>query len=149
MFRPTERNGELVIAAILFGIGLFWVIGSRDMPQGEFSVPGPGFFPVWTGSLLCAVSAVLAFRVLRAKAVRIEIGHPFIWSTVLAIIALSIFLEGAGFLLVITLFVGFFLKMLAGLRWHACILWAVAASILAYCFFDLLLGIQLPSPRWF
>jgi hypothetical protein len=145
----TERGGELVIAGILFCIGLFWIIESRYMPRGEFSVPGPGFFPILLGVLMCLVSGALGVqRFLDRTSGQVKIGHPKIWSTIVAIIVLAVFFERLGSIVMIALFVAFLLKILSHLRWYACILWGIAAAISAYLFFDPLLGIQLPRARW-
>jgi putative tricarboxylic transport membrane protein len=145
----AERSGELVIAGILFCIGLFWIIESLLMPFGEYSVPGPGFFPIWLGVLLCIVSVTLGVqRFLDRDSVQVKIGDPKIWFTIIAVIVLAVFFERLGFILMITLFVAFFMNILSHSRWYACILWGIAAAISAYLFFDLLLGIQLPRGRW-
>lgn len=146
----TERSGELVISGILFCIGLYWMIESRVMPKGEFLVPGPGFFPVLLGALLCIVSLALGVQTFLNRTTRqVKIGHPYIWSTIIALIVVAVFFERLGFILMIALFVGFLLKILSSLRWMTCILWAIVGAVSAYLFFKLLLGIQIPSPRWF
>lgn len=151
MWRSTLRSGDLVISGLLFCIGLFAILMSRAMPKGEYSVPGPGLFPALLGILLCGVSLVFIVRLVLYKSAKkvVEIGHRYIWATTVAIILVSFFFERFGFILVITFFVGFLLKLLSGLRWIACILWAVVAAIAAYLFFNSLLGVQLPSARWF
>ena len=145
----TERSGELVIVGIIFGVGLLMILVSIAMPRGEFSVPGPGFFPTLVGVLLCSISFALGVQKFFNKtSQRVKIGHRSIWSTIIALIVVGVFFERLGFILVIALFLGFLLKILSNLRWIACILWAIAAAISAYLFFDLLLGIQLPSAHW-
>jgi len=151
IWKSTQRNGELVIAGIIFCIGLGGALMSRSMPKGEYMVPGPGLFPALLGTLLCVVSLAFIVRLALSKSDKkvVEVGHRYIWATTAAIILVSIFLERLGFILVITFFVGFLLKLLSNLGWIACILWAVAGAIAAYLFFDSLLGVQLPSARWF
>jgi hypothetical protein len=121
------------------------------MPHGEFSVPGPGFLPTLLGVLLCGVSLALGIRGLlhRTTTERIEIGHPYIWSAIVAICVLAFFLEPIGFIPTIALFVGFFLKTLSERGWVASIVLGTAAAICAYLFFNRLLGIYLPLGFWF
>jgi putative tricarboxylic transport membrane protein len=151
MWKLNERSGELVIAAIIFCIGLVGALMSRAMPKGEYSVPGPGLFPAVLGTLLCGVSVALIVRLVLYRGTKkvVDVGHRYIWATTASIILISLFLERFGFILAITIFVGFLLKLLSGLRWLACILWAVVSSIAAYLFFNTLLGVQLPSAQWF
>lgn len=146
----SERKGELVISGIMFCIGLFFILLSREMPHGNLNVPGPGFFPTLLGVLLCGSSFAICIRSFLYKTTnRIKIGHPCIWSTLMAIIVLAFFFERLGFILAITLFVAFLLKSIAHFRWIPCILWAVAAAISAYLLFDVVLGIELPRTPWF
>lgn len=121
------------------------------MPKGEFSVPGPGFFPTLLGILLCLTSLALAVQryLNKGSTQRVKIGHPYIWSTLLVIAVLSAFYEGLGFVITIGLFVGVLLKILSHLNWKHCLFWAIAAAVASYLFFSFLLGIQLPSARWF
>jgi hypothetical protein len=150
MFSPTERSGDLVIAGVLFCIGLIWIIGSLGMPRGEFAVPGPGFFPTMLGTLMCVASFALGLHTLLVKSTqRVRIGHPYIWSTIMAMLMVSIVFERLGFIATMALFVGFFLKLLSGLRWIPCTAFSIAAAVGAYLFFNLLLGIQLPFAHWF
>jgi hypothetical protein len=151
MWKSTERSGELVIFGIIFCMGLVGILLSRAMPKGEYSVPGPGFFPALLGIGLCGVTLCSIVRLVIRKTTEkgVEIGHRYIWATTVAIIGVSFLFERLGFILIMAIFVGFLLKLLSNLRWIACILWAVGAAIAAYLFFNSLLGVQLPSARWF
>ncbi len=148
-FHPTQRHGELAIAIILFMVGVVWLVGVLDMPKGEFSVPGPGFFPTLLGLALCVASTALAGKILAAKTTaRVSIGNWHIWSTGIALVVLALLFEPLGFVPSIALFMGFFLKRLGEMRWTTCILAATAAAGAAYWFFSHLLGVPLPPVRW-
>jgi hypothetical protein len=148
-FHPTQRSGELVTAILLFLTGVFWLVGVLDMPKGEFSVPGPGFFPSLLGVALCVASAVLAGKVLMAGTiVRVPIGNWHIWSTGIALGVLALLFEPLGFVPSVALFIGFFLKCLAEFRWTTCVLAATAAAGAVYWIFSHLLGVPLPPMAW-
>lgn len=148
-FHPSQRQGELAVAVLLFLIGLVWLAGVLDMPKGEFSVPGPGFFPTLLGVALCITSVALAGKVLATTPpARVPIGNWHIWSTGIALVVLALVFEPLGFVPSIALFVGFFLKRLGGVRWTTCVLAATAAAGAAYWFFSHLLGVPLPPVRW-
>jgi hypothetical protein len=148
-FHPLQRHGELAIAVILFLVGLVWLVGVLDMPKGEFSVPGPGFFPGLLGLALCVTSVALAGKVFATKTtLRVPVGNWHIWSTGIALVVLALLFEPLGFVPSIALFIAFFLRRLAEARWTTCILAATAAAGAAYWFFSHLLGVPLPPVRW-
>jgi hypothetical protein len=151
MWTSTERIGDLIISGLLLLIGLVCVVLSKAMPPGEFSVPGPGFFPTLLGILISIVSLALGIQSFFYKEAiqEVRVGNRHIWFTIVAIFVLAIFFERLGFILVITLFILFFLKTLSNLKWIICCLFAIAAAISAYAFFNFLLGVRLPSGSWF
>lgn len=145
----SQRTGELVAAGALFTIGLVWALGSLEMPRGEFSVPGPGFFPMFLSGGLCASALLIALNALRSRVTaRVRVGNASIWSTGIALLVVAVLFEPLGFIPAIALFVAFFLRLLSGFRWIPCILTALAAACVVYLFFGVLLGIPLPPVRW-
>jgi len=150
MATVREKTGDTVISGILFSIGLVAIFLSRFMPPGEFSVPGPGFFPTLLGTLLCMVSGIQAVRLVARKGGRsvVRIGHPHIWATLAALLGVAAFFETLGFVPVIALFVFFCLKTFSPLHWIACLVVAGAAAAGTFLFFNVLLGVQLPPVRW-
>ena len=150
MATVREKTGDMVTAGVLFAIGLAAILLSRLMPLGEFSVPGPGFFPTLLGILLCIVSGALAVRLMVKKGETsvVHIGHPHIWATLAALLGVAVFFERLGFIPVIALFVFFCLKTFSPLRWIACLLIAGVAAVGVFLFFNVLLGVQLPATRW-
>jgi len=150
MLRTTERIGDVVISGVLFSIGLFSILFSCWMPRIQSAVTGPGTFPMLLGILLCVVSLALGVYTLlhRENNKEVEIGHSVAWTIPLAIIVVGVFFERLGFMPMIALFVGFFLKIISNLGWIACLLFAAAAAISAYLFFDLLIGVPLPMGAW-
>jgi putative tricarboxylic transport membrane protein len=151
MATVREKTGDMATAGVLFVIGLAAILLSRLMPLGEFSVPGPGFFPTLLGSLLCIVSGILAVRLIVIKGENsvVRIGHPHIWATLAALLGVAVFFEPLGFIPVIALFIFFCLMTFSALRWIACLLIAVSAAAGVFLFFNVLLGVQLPAMRWF
>jgi hypothetical protein len=150
MAAVREKTGDMVISGILFSIGLVAILLSRLMPPGEFSVPGPGFFPTLLGTFLCIVSGAQAGRLVARKGSSdwVRIGHPRVWTTLAALLGIAVFFETLGFIPVMALFVFFCLKTFSPLRWIICLLIAGAAAAGAFLFFDTLLGVRLPPVRW-
>jgi hypothetical protein len=150
MINPTERTGNVIIIAALFGLGLFCVIASRMMPSGQFGEMGPGFFPGLLGAILVGISLVLGIQGLLGRATdkRVELGHRDAWSIIGATVFLAIIFKPIGFMPSIGLFVFFNLKLLSKLGWIKCIILSAAGAVSAYLFFDSLLGIPLPMGDW-
>jgi putative tricarboxylic transport membrane protein len=150
MINPTERTGNLVITAVLLGIGMFSVIASRLMPSGQFGEMGPGFFPGLLGGILVAISLLLGGQVLLNRSLinRVDFMHRNSWAIVGATILVAMLLKDLGFIPAIGLFIFFNLKLLSNMGWVRCILVSAAAAIGVYVFFDSLLGIPLPAGDW-
>jgi putative tricarboxylic transport membrane protein len=60
----TTRWGPLAGATGVLGIGVADVVGSLDLGYWRTG-PGPGFFPLWLGVLLCVLAVLWARQVLR------------------------------------------------------------------------------------
>jgi hypothetical protein len=150
MMNPTERTGNLIIIAVLFGIGLFCVIASRMMPGGQFGEMGPGFFPGLLGTILAGISLVLGIEAFFKDSAknRVRLAYRDGWSIVGATVLVAVMFKPLGFMPSIGLFVFFNLRLLSHLGWIKCILVSAAAAAAAYLLFDSLLGIQLPMGDW-
>ncbi len=150
MFSVAERVGSLLGVLALFAVGALWILEAQRMPPGEFSVPGPGFFPTLLATGLCLATAGLALQAWRGRTAEppVQVGHRYIWATLGAILALAFIFERAGFICSMTLFVGFLLRVLSPLRWFLLIPAAIAAAVAAYVFFGTVLGLRLPPTPW-
>ena len=150
IINPTQRTGNLLIIAVLFGIGMFSAIASRLMPGGQFGEVGPGFFPGLLGSILVVISLVLGGQVFLNRSLkdRVELKHHNSWTILGATILTAVTLSPLGFIPAIGLFIFFNLKILSNMGCVKCILVSAAAAIVAYIFFDSLLGIPLPAGDW-
>lgn len=64
---PTHAV-ELVVALLVFALGLTVLIGSWKLGSGWTSDgPGPGYFPFYIGLIMCVSGAGVAFQVLRKR----------------------------------------------------------------------------------
>jgi putative tricarboxylic transport membrane protein len=150
VFSVPERMGSLIAVLSLFALGALWILEAQRMPPGEFSVPGPGFFPTLLAACLCLATAGLGIQAWRGRTAEppVQVGHRYIWATLGAILALAFIFERVGFICSMTLFVGFLLRVLSPLRWSLLIPAAIAAAGAAYFFFGTMLGLRLPPTPW-
>jgi hypothetical protein len=75
------KRGNLIVAFILEGFGIWVIIDSYRMGLKSFSDPGPGLFPFYLGILLCLLSFPICINSLReyrkANVVKQEKGSEF------------------------------------------------------------------------
>ena len=142
----TEKTGDLVIAGILFCIGLFTIIYSAMMPSSQWEV-GPGFFPLIAGIFLCGVSLALGINntFIKSRVTnRVEMGNRQVWYIIVSVIIVGILFKKIGFIPLIALFIAFILKIFSNMGHRKCFILGVAGAISAFLIFDLLFVIRLP-----
>jgi len=62
----NPQRSHKIIAIFLFGLSLFYLLGSFRLKMGNLNNPGPGLIPMAIGFLLVAFTALHLFRVFRA-----------------------------------------------------------------------------------
>ena len=142
------RDGQDFWAGLMFVvIGLLVVYGSRHYDYGSAAKMGPGFFPMWLGSILAALGAIVSVRGLMFD------GDPvgkFNWKPlVLVLVSIALFgvaLQGLGF--VIAIFAMVFVSCLGGheFNFKEVLLLAVGLTIGSVAIFNY--GLQLQFPIW-
>ncbi len=63
----TDRK-DLAVGAVCLGLGLTLVATGLRFPSGVGGLPGPGFFPVAIGAVVCLLSAALLWQARRGGA---------------------------------------------------------------------------------
>ncbi len=149
MATPTRNNGDLISGAVLAGLGVFIIVEARRWDYLAPDGPGPGFFPIWYGIALVALSVLLVIVSMkrtdtdRGKPVDWhEVGRALIsWAVLTACIAL---LKVLGFVLsfsVLTVFI-------VSIMYRRPLLHGAAAAVLAsagfYLLFPVALNVTLP-----
>jgi putative tricarboxylic transport membrane protein len=115
--------------------------------------PGPGFFPLWYGSIMVVLSLVLvASAVLR----RAPQGEPVRWgevgramSTWAAFVACVALMQWIGFMPAFALLAWFVVAVMARRPQRVAIPIAVGFALLFYGIFDWGLDLTLPKSPWF
>ena len=147
-------NADAISAAVLAGVGGYIVLEARQWPYLAPEGPGPGFFPMWYGIALIALSLlVIAARLYRLARgedgtrrltvnEKREIFHALmVWIAFAASIAL---LKVLGFLLAFGLLTWFIVAIVYRRPWTVALAVAVATSLGFYLVFPLALGVALP-----
>jgi putative tricarboxylic transport membrane protein len=144
------RNGEVVSGAVLAALGAYVILEAREWEYLGPDGPGPGFFPLWYGIGLVALSLVLiAMNVRRAHAPAAEAQSGGRKSRALAawigLVACVALLKPLGFLVSFALFSLFLVRVLYGQPWAKSLAVAVGGALGFYLVFDVALNVSLPS----
>ena len=144
-----KKSGDLWSGVALALLGVYIVVQARQWDYMDPEGPGPGFFPLWYGLAILALSALLVASHLRRAPLR---DKPLEWRRigralgVWLALAVSVALFGVlGFVVSFALLTYFIAAvMYRKPAWTAA---AVAAATAAgfYLVFDLALGLGLPS----
>ena len=144
----SRNNGDLISGGVLAGLGVLIVLEARHWDYLAPEGPGPGFFPVWYGIAMIALSLGLVAVSLKQRAgsgepVRWgEVGRAlFAWAALTACLALIKVLGFAITLALLTLFI-------VCVMYRRPVFHGVAAGVLTsagfYLVFPLALNVELP-----
>lgn len=143
------RNGDVVSGAVLAGLGVFIIAESRGWQYLGVDGPGPGFFPIWYGIAMVALSVVLVATSLKQAAagaappiVR-ELGRVLAaWAGLAICVGL---LKVLGFLLAFGLFTFFLVAVMYRRPLVTAMAVSVGSALGFYLIFPLALNVALPT----
>ena len=140
------RAADFWSGLALGGLGAYIIVQASGWEYLGADGPGPGFFPLWYGIAIAALSAGLVVSSLRnASDERINwsgAGRAFgTWAALAAAVA---FLKVAGFLLCFAALTFFIVTVMYRRRVWVGAVTAAAASAAFYLVFALALGVALP-----
>jgi len=145
----TRRSGDLWSGAVLALLGIYIVVQARQWEYSSPEGPGPGFFPLWYGVALLALSALLVASRLRRSPRR---GDPVEWRrigralSVWLALAVSVALfKALGFVASFALLTYFIVAVMYGRPARIAAAVALATGLGFYLVFDLALGLALPA----
>jgi hypothetical protein len=139
----------MFVAGMLAVAGAFFVWQALLLDLGGIALPGPGFLPLFLGAILVLCAALIGIDCWRScGGEAVEFGHRDVLITVAALLLIPVIFEPLGAHITLALF-GVAILVLIG---RVAFLLAIAATGLgmAACwyFFDVLLGVQLPTGPW-
>ena len=147
--KKTDQCSGLILL-ILAG---FICCGSILLPYGNIHNPGPGFFPLWLGIILGALSIGLLLQSARRKeGVRVLgdiLPEKVRWQKVLwVLIALVLYgclMNIFGFLIVTFFLMAFLLRFIEPQPWKSVIGWTLVGSLGCYLVFEVWMKLRLPK----
>jgi len=141
------RRSGVCVAAMLAVVGLLFAWQSSLLDLGHIGLPGPGFFPLVLGVVVAVFSTLIGIERWRmpANGETVALGHRDVLIVLAAALAVPLVFDPLGAYLTLGLFGVVVLVLIA----RVSLLLAIAASAagMAACwyFFEVLLGLQLPT----
>jgi hypothetical protein len=143
----SARRGGICLAGVLAVIGLVFAWQASLIDFGDLALPGPGFFPLVLGVLVFALAVVIGVRDWRqvASGETVELGHRDVLIVFAALLAIPLLFEPLGAYATLGLFGAVLLVLIARRSFLIAGLSAVIAMAACWYFFQVALGLQLPS----
>ena len=147
------RRGDFWSGLALAALGTFILVEARGWIYMGEDGPGPGFFPMWYGSAMVALSLLLVAGAVfkpgaaHAPVLWADLRRAFTcWAAFVACIAL---MKVAGFVLAYGLLTWFVIAVMARERQRVAIPVAAGGAALFYVLFELALEVSLPKGMLF
>lgn len=143
------KTGDIVSGAVLAGLGVFIIVEARGWEYVGPDGPGPGFFPLWYGIAMVALSLLLVAMSFTARGAQPdkavdwrEVGRAMLaWAGLALCVGL---LKVLGFLLAFSLLTFFLVAVMYRRSFGTAIAVAVGTSVGFYLLFPLALNVELP-----
>lgn len=146
------NTGDIVSGGVLAGLGVFIIVEARGWEYLGPDGPGPGFFPLWYGVCMVALSVLLVAMSLAQRAG--EPDKPVNWREVgralaaWAGLAFCVgFLKILGFLLAFGLFTFFLVSVMYRRSLATAVAVSVGMPVGFYLLFPVALNVALPIGR--
>lgn len=151
MRKDLIRDGDVLSAAVIAGLGAYVIATASKWDYSTIEGPGPGFFPVWYGIGMVALSLLLIGSKFLKPALPQRSG-PFDWAglaraatTWLAFVACAALLKPLGFTIGFGLLCFFLVAFVFGRRLRTALITSVASAVGFYLVFSAALNVSLPT----
>ncbi|HEX9685894.1 MAG TPA: tripartite tricarboxylate transporter TctB family protein [Burkholderiales bacterium] len=152
-FKLLDRS-ELVAAGLLIALGVFVAAQAWDWPYLTKDGPGPGFFPLWIGISLAALSILLVALQMKDAAAGMAPGKTDWQGTGrvlvgwVAVMAAAALLKPAGFVVSYVLLTVFLIVVVFRQSWAAAAAVSLGSAAAFWLLFVKLLKVRLPAGPW-
>jgi len=149
--KPLARGGDFWSGLVLAALGAWIVSEAHAWDYMTDEGPGPGFFPMWYGSLMVALSLVLVARTALKPPTR-EAQAAMNWKEIaraltcwVAFVACVALMNVLGFAVSFALLTWFIVAYMARRPHREAAAIAIAGSAVFYGIFSYLLDLSLPA----
>lgn len=147
----SRRSLEVVVAAVLFALGLVLIMDSRRIGTG-WADDGPqaGYFPFYIGLLLCSASLINLINCVRDKASAQEVfltrnQLKMVMSLLVPTTIFVIAIKWLGIYLSSTLLIAWFMKRLGGFSYAKTAAVSIGVSAFLFGMFEIWFKVPLPK----
>ncbi|MGH6768692.1 MAG: tripartite tricarboxylate transporter TctB family protein [Xanthobacteraceae bacterium] len=148
MGKDVLRNGDVISGAVLAALGAYIVFEASGYSFRGEDGPGPGFFPIWYGVLMIALSLMLMVTTAMKGGPATEYDWPAIGKAIGAWLAFAVstaLMGWVGFLVSFALLTFFMVVVIFRQPPLRAVIVAVCASAGFYIVFPLALGVNIPT----
>jgi putative tricarboxylic transport membrane protein len=149
--KPFARSGDFWSGLVLAALGAYIVSQAASWVYLGEDGPGPGFFPLWYGGLMVALSLALTASAVLKKPTGAP-AAPVRWDDVRrALLCWAAFVVSialmplAGFIISFSLLTWFIVAVMARRPQRVAIPLAIGGALFFYALFDLALDLTLPK----
>lgn len=141
---------EIIICGVWLMLSLYIAVESYRLGLTTANRPGPGFFPFGATAAMGAIAVSRLFKAFQRTSAEstsesaADSDTGLVLGVLAGMIAYVLLLDLLGFLFCTFLLVAFYLKIIAQRRWPVSLSFALAVTLVAHLFFDVLLTAQLP-----
>jgi len=145
--KPFLRSGDFWSGLALAALGTYIVVQARGWVYMNEDGPGAGFFPIWYGGLMVALSLLLVVGAVMKPSSASEVRWKDVsraltcWMAFTASVALMPLL---GFVVSFALLTWFVVRVMCGERHRTALVVAIAGAAGFYALFEMALDLTLP-----
>jgi len=150
--RPLSRSGDFWSGLVLAALGTYIVVTAHAWDYITEEGPGAGFFPMWYGGAMIALSLALALGAVLRPSKRAEVRWQDVsraiaaWVAFVVSVALMPFI---GFVISFALLTAFIVKVMCGEKIRTALIVAICGSAGFYLLFEVALELSLPAGKLF
>ncbi len=145
----TVRTMELVVAGLLFVLGLLVIIDSQRL-GAKWAEDGPqaGYFPFYIGLVICIATVVIFFRGFAAKSRTSFVSREslgLVFKMLVPSIVYTIGIEFLGIYVASTVFIVAFMVWLGKYSWLKALATGIGVSVTFFLLFEVWFKVPLPK----
>ncbi len=149
--RLTYQAAEMIVAVVIFLIGVVMMMDSRRIGMG-WAPEGPqaGYFPFRTGAIISISSVVIFLRAFFGKHRNHELfvswdRFKLVLCVLIPAVLYVLVTQFIGIYVASVLFIGGFMRAMAGFSWLKIILVSICIAILLFWMFEIQFMVPLPK----